>query len=353
MKSEQKRQIMICRIIKSLATNYPILLDTGYGFEKLLVLVVRPGEMGIIMKALSDNNPLMIQESMVKGQAITSLLAENSKPVFYPYTPSAKRRELLEVLKLLMKTGIVENQNVSAMPILISEGIPPDIDLSDCFSIYFNGGLRGIVIQSREVVPADDQVPVVLDKIKDFAENAQTQEEKSLKAAACFLYPILKDGNAEKDLSEYLDLVAELTISDDENQDTNNLGENFLRELYRWQEASEFSNVYELPNLGMEATKDLEHVMFYDEQFIYIKDALFKEILGTLLKIFSVDALKNSLVQEKILCPSQAKSYTVKVGYYNVAGEFCRIRMLRFDRNRLRMAGELDFIELCIDRRKD
>lgn len=344
-----ERETMVCRVIKSLAVNYPILLDNGCGFEKLLMLVTGQGDMSTVLRTIGGDTPLIIYEGMTRAKITSILTTENSKPVFYLFSPSAKGHELIRNLALMIKMGTFGKQNISVIPILVSERIPPDVDLSECFSVYLDTGLRELTIKSEEVVPTDSQVAVVLDKIKDFTVNVKTQEEKSLKAAACFLYPILKEENEGADFPEYLELVEKLIVSDDENQDINSSGEIFLRELYRWQEANEFSNVYELPDLEMEATKNFEGVILFDEQFVYLKDSLFKEILGTLLEIFSIDALKNSLVGEKILCPSQKKSYTTKVGYYNVAGEFDRVRMLRFDRSKLKMVGELDFIELCID----
>lgn len=341
------KQQMICRIIKSLAVNYPILLADGCGFEKLLLLIIGQGEMGAIIKVLGGDNPQLIYSDMPSRKILLILVQNNSVAIFYPYSPDRKSQEIVRQLSIMMRTGTFEQQKISTLPIIISEGIPQNMDMSACFSIYFSGDLRNIVGQELDVVPPDSQVPVVLDKIKEYTEGTQIQEERALKAAASFLYPILKE--TEEGILEYLKVVEDLVFSDDENQDANNIGESFLQELYKWQEKNEFHRAYELPYLGTEATKNFEQVILYDEQFIFMKDSLFKEISENLLRVFSIDILKNSLRQEKILCPGQTKTYTAKVNYYNVAGEFNRVRMLRFDRNRLKIIGEIDFIESCTD----
>lgn len=343
------RQTMMYRLLRSLAVNYPILLDIGYGFEKLLILVVGQGDVSAVIRAVGGDAPQIIHESMTRERILSILTTVNSEPVFCLFSPTKKGYDLVGNLKAVLKTGTFDMRHISAVPILISERVPPDIDLSDCFSVYLNVGLQGLTIQRQEVVPPDDQVSVVLDKITDYAEDAATQEERSLKAAACFLYPIFKKENAEMYLPEYLKLVEELVFSDDENKDTNGLADIFVQELYRWQEKREFNKAYKLPYLEMEVTRDFEEVIIYDEEFLYMKDALFKEISEVLIKTFPIDILKSCLAKEGILCQSKESSYTVKVGYYNLAGEFCRVRMLRFSRNRIRLAGELDFIELCVD----
>ena len=321
----RNKQQMICRIIKSLAVNYPILLAAGCGFEKLLMLIIRQGEMGAIISVLGGDNPQLIHNDMTSRKISQILTLNNSVAIFYPYSPDGKSQGIVRQLSIVMKTGTLERQKILTLPIIISEGVPLNIDMSECFSIYFNGGLKNIVGTGR----------------------TEIQEERALKAAVSFLYPILEE--TEEGIAEYLKVVEDLVFSDDENQDTNNLGESFLRELYKWQDEKTFHRAYELPCLGTEATKSFEQVILYDEQFIFMKDSLFKEISENLLRVISMDILKNSLRQEKILCPGQTKTYTVKVNYYNVAGEFNRVRMLRFDRSRLKIVGEIDFIEFCTD----
>lgn len=343
----RNKQQMICRIIKSLAVNYPILLAAGCGFEKLLMLIIRQGEMGAIISVLDGDNPQLIHNDMTSRKISQILTLNNSVAIFYPYSPDGKSQGIVRQLSIVMKTGTLERQKILTLPIIISEGVPLNIDMSECFSIYFNGGLKNIVDQELDVVPPDSQVPVVLDRIKEYTGGTQIQEERALKAAVSFLYPILEE--TEEGIAEYLKVVEDLVFSDDENQDTNNLGESFLRELYKWQDEKAFHRAYELPCLGTEVTKSFEQVILYDEQFIFMKDSLFKEISENLLRVISMDILKNSLRQEKILCPGQTRTYTVKVNYYNVAGEFNRVRMLRFDRSRLKIVGEIDFIEFCTD----
>jgi len=43
----------------------------------------------------------------------------------------------------------------------------------------------------------------------------------------------------------------------------------------------------------------------------------------------------------------------VKMGYYNIAGQFKRERMLRFSRERLEKTEEPGFVELCSSRKSN
>lgn len=65
------------------------------------------------------------------------------------------------------------------------------------------------------------------------------------------------------------------------------------------------------------------------------------------MSIFSADVLKAALTEAGIMYPESAKTYTAKVGYRNIAGEYKRERMIRFRREKLNRAGDMDFVELC------
>ena len=79
------------------------------------------------------------------------------------------------------------------------------------------------------------------------------------------------------------------------------------------------------------------------KQYFYISERLFKEIANPLIKVVAIDVLKKTLKQEGILCPENTRTFTVKMGYYNLVTEYKRKRMLRFSRDKLDHVGELDF----------
>lgn len=140
---------------------------------------------------------------------------------------------------------------------------------------------------------------------------------------------------------------------DEDSHNLNGVGDFFIDSLYRWQENTSFHNIYRLPELGMSVARKTSQAVFFDDRYIYMKDSFFKQIASPLLNTFQVSVLKKALVDDGILCPDKSDTYTVKVGYYNIAGQFKRERMLRFSRNRLEKTGEPGFVEICLNSKQN
>lgn len=345
---EMTKDINKLNLLKSLGINYPVIRDLCCEPEKLFIVIINAGQMRVAIELLSSKDTPKLSTIMNYKQIQKILTNYNSAYVVYPYVPSPKGKDLLYTLSSIIRTGDINGIPITALPIVISEGVPQDIDLQDFFIIYTGGNLNIASLEVMDFVPDDDQLPVVIDKMQHSIGHSTTPEEKSFLAAACFLYPtLMKIGYPEK-LSNLLDDAKTMIIENDENQDCNNIKEIFVQELYCWQEESKYYDVFELPYLETYATRNMEHVILYDENYIYMKDSVFKAIAHNLLQVFSLETLKKTLIEEGVLCPNKSKSYTVKVGFYNVAGEFQRERMLRFDRQILHKIGEVEFIEICI-----
>ena len=122
--------------------------------------------------------------------------------------------------------------------------------------------------------------------------------------------------------------------------------------MYQWQENTEFSEAYELPCLEMAVVDRIEKVILYDSDYLYLKESFFKDILERLLRIFSVDVLKRELLDAGILSSDKSKTYTVKVTYIDITGQYQRERMLRFEREKMKILGDMEFIEQCISGRE-
>ncbi len=334
-------------ILKSLAINYPILKENSLDLAKLLLVVVDKGQLKAAADLFSDGDAPRISEYM-RAKEFKKVFSEaNSVFVIYPYSQTRKSKEFLNFLNTITRIGAIEETQINVMPLVISEGIPYDCDLENFFTVYLNGTLSGIHVDGMVVVPPDDQLAVVADKINSLVLNNLSQEQKALLAAVCFLYPNIFEGSLQVKFEEMLGCAEKLVELDDDNKDTGNLGDAFIQQLYYWQEQENFCDMYQLPHLETHAIENFHQVILYQEDFLFMKESLFKKIAESLLKIFSVDAIKKALVQEGLLCPENTQTYSVKMPYYNPNREYKRERMLRFRRSKFNCVGELDFMDLC------
>ena len=90
----------------------------------------------------------------------------------------------------------------------------------------------------------------------------------------------------------------------------------------------------------------------YDEKFVYMREKIFKLVCNQLLRFFSLDVIKKSLVDAGILYPESSRTFTRKVNYYNLIGEYKRVRMFCIQRTEINRLGEMDFVDLCLDERR-
>lgn len=344
--------VKLLDILKSLIINYPVIREFNCGLTKLLLLVVEAGKSKAIIDLLSIEDAPRLNEMMGTKQLVRFLTNYESTYTVYEYFPSIKSKEFIATLSTVARIGEIGGHKLSSIPVVISEGVPYGCDMHDFFTVYINGEISGIMLENGLVVPADDQLMVVEDKIHTYITENHSQNKKALIAATCFLYPnmILSKEDA---LEEYLNQVEYLVEADDDNQDTNNLENIFISELYRWQERTSFHAVYALPNLEMSIISKLDQVILYDNDFIYMKEKVFKDVVKVLLRTFSIDTLKAELIDAGMLYAENSRTYTVKVGYYNLIGEYQRERMLRFQREKINIVGEMEFIEMCMYERED
>lgn len=341
--------VKILLIILSLGINYPILRELNLELSKLLLVIVDVGQSKTVLNILAPDDATRVDEIMnIKklGEIVTNV---NSGFVAYSYFHSRRGRDFLNVLGAVAQSGRIMGEKSSAMPIVISEEMPTGCNTQDFFTICLNDGVGDIEVDHMLVIPPDDQLGVVFDKIRTIIRGEYPQDKKALLAAACFLYPNMVENELESEFSEVLECAQKLVEIDDNSHDMNNMGAAFIKAMYQWQEQEGFYDVYELPNLDMNTQSKLGQVILFDEEYIYMKESLFNIIAEPLLKICSVSALKTALVEADILRPERTNTYTIKVGYYNLIGQYQRERMLRLRRSKISILGELEFVEICMD----
>ena len=340
-------------LLLSLAVNYPVLKSWGVEVSKLLILAVDSGEGIKAMNLLGKSSTPRLDVLMSNKSLADMLLKTNSDFVFCPYSRSRRGRDLVERLCSVAKTGTVEGIRVTALPLVIVEGFPVELMEQDAYKIFLDGSLEGISIERSMVIPPDYRLEVVEDKIRLVSKEACSRDEMIFLSAACFLYPNLVYAGQEEEFNAFVACAKRLVERTVSASNMPDLSEAFIRELYQWQERTEFCKIYELPNVDMRTASELESCIFYDDEYLFMKEQIFKSVVASLLQFFPLNSLKASLVSRGVLCPENVFTYTSKMAFYNVAGQYQRERMLRFRRNKISILGEMDFIELCLWSKED
>jgi len=340
----------VLQILVSMGINYPVLRDIYPVLNKPLLVIVNPGNLEAAKNFLSNKdtpklNPFLSFKKF--GEILNSV---NSDFVIYPFVQTQKGTKFLEFITNTVVTGSLDSNSFNALPVVVSESIPYGCNLDNFFIVVIDDELAGIPFDRMCVVPPENELPVIYDKFCDVSADVKHEHDKrALLAAACFLYPFYKENGLKEEFPVLLDCAKKLVELDENNHDAGNIPDFFVLELYKWQERTLFNSVCELPEVGMYVEKKLNEFIFFDNKYIYLKDELFKEIFLPFFDIFPVNILKKSLTDEGFLCPDNThkNTYTTKMLYFNIAGNPCRERMLRFSREKLDRTGEAGFVEIC------
>lgn len=335
------------KLIKALGVNYPIINMIECAPTKLITLAVSEHQMKSACTILENYGAPIIGDSMTPSQISQVLCETNSECVLFPFSPTRKGRELVRFIAAAVQMGSVGNMKLRALPVLITDTQIQECDTENLFIIHLQGALSSIQIPLEVIVPPDEMIPVVIDKIRDLDLAGKCAEEKALLISACFLYPYLKSAGKADEFKQMLKLASNLVEQDDNNRDPYEAAELFIEELYQWQERTQFQDVYPLPDLEMSIEARIDNIILFNDRYLYMKDRLLEQICQALLGIFSADVLKSVLTDAGIIYPENARTYTTKVGYRNIVGEYRRERMIRFRRANLNRAGDMDFVELC------
>ncbi len=328
-----------------MALNYPIIKEKEMELEKLLLVVVDSGQMKEAVKLFADARAPIINKFTKKNDCEKIISSANSTFVIFPYVQSDWANDYLLFLASLVRSTSYGISGINAIPVVISEGLPFGCSLEDLFIVFLSGNLEDVNVDFMFVVPPDNKLELVYDRIRRI--ESSNADEKAFLTAACFLYPNLVEGDAEWKFYELKKYIKELVQFDDDNHSSNGIVKAFVQELYSWQKNVGFPRLYELPNLGMEATDSMEDAVFFDDYSFFIKEIFFKKIITSLLATFSIDVIKRALACDGLIHTENTSTYVVKMPFYNLAGQYKRERMLRFDRRRFEYLGEFDFIEFC------
>ena len=351
MISEEIQDLLLA---KSSITNYPILAERGWILQKPLLLIVDQQNVKFLTDMLLGSNGQVLGQYVTKKEIENALQTAISSAIIYVCNWNSKYEErLLQTLVEQYRIRILNKVSI-ALPVILSVGYPKCRNLEDYFVISLTGLASSVIGEIEEkVVPPDVTMKNVFEKIQEELMEIDNLEQVALIAAAGCLFPNLSLENRTAEFQMILKRAKVLVELNEQNQDLQGLGTLTIKEIFHWGQLQEFSQVFELPNLEMNASSKLETSIFYNDEFMYFKDALFKQAVRGLLHLVSYETLKAGLAEEGILCSDSGATYTSKMLFINIAGEYGRVRMLKFKREAFRVNfGGDDFIEQCMKYRR-
>ena len=335
-------------LLKSLGVNFPVLQDWGYSFPRLVTVVVPQGEVQKATNIFKSYFFTMLDEFSKKEDIRKALVSTHSAFVIFPYKKSPRSDMVIDQLYALIQAGFVDGEPIQAIPTLITDDYLVEDQEKKQFIVYVDTEVPTHNIPIKCVVPGADQLPLVKDKIDMVTRRGNSEEEKVLLAACCFMYPILKQQGKEEEIEELFREAQRLCWMEEEVRDLQGMDDLFLDVFNAWQDKEQFHDVYELPFIDNVVMAGKDDVIFYDEEYIFLSDMLFKTIVKPVLHIVPLSRLKQSLKEEGILTTHKdTGTFTVKMPYVDDRGNKKRITMLRFLRRKLNRAGKLDIITTC------
>ena len=118
-----------------------------------------------VIKILTNYRTVYLPDKASVSCVDDKLKNTNSEYVFVLYHKTRKMREILAHLVSTVKTGCVDDGVVHAVPIVISEESFQAENMEDFFVIHMEEKNNNVELRVDEVVPDDDQLSVVQDKI--------------------------------------------------------------------------------------------------------------------------------------------------------------------------------------------
>ena len=328
------------KILKSYAANQPVLKKMGYVIPKPLAVITDLDNIERQKKILM-NFSLPILNLAEKIEKITS------RKVNADFVSAVYDCRWKEKIRDLAAVTYSDSSQITSPLLIFADGRILDEGCEN-FLFVFLDKIPEEEILIEEIVPTDERLPVILYKIEEIASLGTTQSERALLAAACFMYSDQNERNGEfEELLSHAKLLAKCGEEDVNGE----LSKIFIDRIFEWQNDTELCNIFKLPKLDMETIKQIDKGIFYNDEYFYMSDSIFRLIAQPLLKTYPEPLLKIVLAKEEILRPENGKTNTVKMNFRSIAGTYERVRMLRFQRAAFCQCGGIDIIERCLDKK--
>lgn len=346
-----KKSEKTLQILKLLAINIPVISDWNYNFSKLLVINVPPGCTSELIDNLYIYGSHTLDEHMKKEKLATIIKKTNSAFLFVPYTGTRKNIEIIEMLQTVWITGRLDEQPISALPVIISEE-PYVEDLSQkMFFVLLTETFENVKPNiTFDYIPNEKDLSLIRDVLERNINSAESREGKAMIAACCFLYPYFESDERNEALANYIECVQELEAMDDGYHDAQDLTTIFVKTFNQWLEEENFQKVFELPEVKSKVLSTIDDSLFFDDEFLYISEKLFKKIVINISDVIPINTFKRGLIEGPLI--GSTGNYTRKISVLTEDGKWRRIRLMKFKRSELYEIGDLDVIDQCLRRKE-
>lgn len=322
---EKSRLYDYILILKSLAANLPILQTRGYIFPRTLKVIVEPGMQYRTMDVLRNFSK---QDS------------DNWTSEFHFYSVNALPKDVFSRVEMEVQEGIST---------VVTDNPIADDKEHNYFFIFLEERNHQLDYSIDEIVPNMKDLESVFNKLAGQDETEMSEEERILRAAVYCLEPYFFRKGELYRINELLDSVAHMCADDEVVREENDMSKVFLDNLYDWQERTNFSNLCDLDE-GVASNADINETIFYSEDSVYIAEKLFKKIVEPIREYAPINTLKRSLRDNDVISVDKdcsVDTYTTQISVPCIEGSKNRVRMLRFKKDSLTKAGNLDFILKC------
>ena len=324
---------MTAMLIASYVYNAPLLGDMNALLHMPLILVNGTGRPDRELLEKIGIRYIFIDSSVKKDELIHHLKMKSSKALIVDLnrihtSRSVKEKEKFEILAEVAESGIWREYQCGIVPLFLCS---PSFDIDNLFEgtyffVEFAEMPHGYV-KPEDLLPRPEDLGWIEHQISKL--QTSSQEERALKASACFTLPKL---SGEESVYKRLQKMAESILLHNNNKlGCSDLDMAFISDLRRYVLQEGAVKAYRLPVLEQEA--DMDNSIFFaaNMESFYVSQALFCRICDmSLTKHFGLTQIKRALeVSGALICHSR-KTYTDKMSYRNPQHEFMRKNMLRF-----------------------
>lgn len=321
-------------IIQSLIINYPLIRALGFGLDRVLLVCYQRGLKNSLSTCLSTFQTIWKTDTQILSD-VDNLLRLSSQSLLIPYVNGKKFKD-----RVLNYFNILQSYEYDgAIPIIFVEENPP-VNLAECcFFVYVEE-----VEETNNIyacVACEDKLSIIKEMISEKVVLVDNPMERTLKAAACMLYPSL--GECRKEILETLLEDCEKIVSQAEMcVEEDSLVDSFVQAFQRTIENVEVRYIVKKPADSLMC--DLEKMIFYDSEYIYISESLVKSVVSDMDYESSIYCVCNCLKQNGVLHPNNS-GYTSKIALQKRDGKLVRTSCYRFLRARLDPIGNRNNLE--------
>lgn len=336
-------------ILISLIINYPVLQQWGIEISKI-ICVVTSADGRKLLKRYMDLPFITSTDDSVSGNKLTEILSSDSKYIMACY-PVIGKSELVKAVLTSVLSSSYEGRAVETLPILICDGMSPlEIDDSYKFHIWIDevypylNNLEAIVLSEMDLSKAKREYEMLS---KDFDEEV----ERAIAAATALLKEYCDNPANDTSYEEVCKVMRTVITQATEYEDMSDFKDIFIQKLFEWTERKEFYFIQK-ENLVIEDEKNLERIIVGDEEYIYIKEEILKDILKDLESSYPIKVMKDSL-RSLGLIKTDKDRYSIKMKCKLSNGETYRTRMTCFINKELVDEMGTSFLEKCISNAKE